>query len=96
MGIRSLALQHTLKTAADMIFQTLGTACPELLTIVMHVHGDSVHDSPKPHQPPAFIRFKQTDPFGRSTYVSAPIDARDIKSYEPCFSLLGSPALIYD
>lgn len=94
---RYLALQHVLKLAVDKIFQTLAPTCPDLLAIIMNVTGEFGYDLRyKPSWPPAFIRSKQTDPFGRAMYVGAPIDAHMIKDYEPCFDLLDPPAFIYD
>jgi len=86
--MRCLALQHVLRTAADMIFLTLAPTCPDLLIIVMDFKGDFYWDDPQEgRRSQAFIRTKHIDLIGQVTYASSPIEARKIKQYEPCYDL---------
>lgn len=95
--MRNLALKDVLKTAADMIFQTLTPTCPDLRVAVMDFWGSLGFDDFGRHLgQPLFIRSKQIDPVGHTTYVGTPIQARLIKRYESCFDLLDPPEVVYD
>lgn len=94
MEVRFGALQHALRTAADKIFQTLGPACPRLLVVIFDVVGDFYYEPF--HSLAVFIRSKQIDPVGRTTYGGAPIDAHQVKRYEPCCDLLDKEEFHYD
>jgi hypothetical protein len=94
--MRMLAVHHVMKIAADQIFQTLVPTCPGLMGVIFDVQGDWVTgDFGIPYEPPAFIRCKQADPAGQTTYVGTPVKAHLTKRYEPCFDLLDPPAFIH-
>jgi hypothetical protein len=74
--VRKLALHHVLKTAAEKICKTPVPTCPKFLAVILDLQVDcGLSAFGEPYTPPAFIRSKQIDPDGRSTYVGVPVKA---------------------
>jgi len=72
------------KVAADHIFASLAEPCPEFVALSIDINehfGAELECS-------AFLRSRQTDVFGRTTWVAQSIDARTLKYYVPCSDVL--------
>jgi hypothetical protein len=69
---------------ANHIFGTLASACPHLVAPAVEVvRGDGFVRNCG-----GFIRMKQIDMFGKTSYVGVPVEKKAIKYYVPCSEIL--------
>ena len=94
--------QRLAKSTADKILSELAGTCPELMVVVIEVEDDralaseSGSDSGSDNKimpeyedaTYAFIRSKQTDPYGNTSTVGMAVETHMVKHYEPCSDIL--------
>jgi hypothetical protein len=95
--------QRLAKSTADKILSELADSCPELKAVVIEIEddralaseSDSDLDSDDGKIMPeykdatyAFIRSKQTDPYGNTSTVGMAVETPMVKHYEPCSDIL--------
>lgn len=72
------------KVAADHIFESLAQTCPSLVALSFDLndaYGSAVYNVD-------FLRVRQIDIFGRTTYAARAVEIDTIKFYEPCSDIL--------
>lgn len=72
------------KIAADQIFDSLASACPVLVAIVI-----DYAENWDVWQRVGFVRSKQTDRAGNERFVGLPVDIKTIEDYTPYPDVLG-------
>ena len=89
--VHRLAFQLQLKKAVDQaklvashIFESLAPSCPHFAALVI----DTVREIGDVVESKGFVRSKQTDFFGNTTYVGVPVEKSAIKYYVPCSDIL--------
>lgn len=89
--VHRLAFQLQLKKAEDQaklvanhIFESLAPSCPHFAALVI----DTVREIGDVVESKGFVRSKQTDFFGNTTYVGVPVEKSAIKYYVPCSDIL--------
>lgn len=71
------------RLAADMIFDSLASSCPSLVALVIDASGAELHA-----RPVGFLRAKQLDLYGKTTFVGVPVPLRELVYHEPCSEIL--------
>lgn len=89
--VRSLRLdkackeaEEEAKVAANHTFEALGQTCPFFVALAVTVtepHGGSLSEL-------EFLRVKQTDLLGKTTFVARSVKSGTIRYYEPCSEIL--------
>jgi 3D (Asp-Asp-Asp) domain-containing protein len=69
---------------ANHIFGTLASACPHLVALVV----EAVREDGIVHDCGGFIRTRQIDMFGETSYVGVPVEKKAIKYYVPRSGIL--------
>lgn len=72
------------KVVADHIFEALGQACPFFVALAVDVNVPTGGTLSKLE----FLRVKQTDLLGKTTFVARSVESGTIKYYEPCSEIL--------
>jgi hypothetical protein len=76
------------RLAADLVFDTLTPHCPRFVALVVEFHTDS-GDSLGCVE---YLRSKQIDIIGKTTYVGQPVKRGTVRNFEPCSDVLQSVA----
>jgi hypothetical protein len=85
--LRTYRRETVIKRTVDKTFSALAVSCPDLTVVVLKVDGRTV-DKPEDDGTHPFLRSKQTDLHGQTTYVGVPVEQHMIKHYEPCSEIL--------
>jgi hypothetical protein len=75
---------RVIKSIVDKAFASLAISCPDLAVIVLATMGNFSADDGT-H---SFLRTKQIDLRGETTFIGMPIGHHMIKHYEPCSEIL--------
>jgi len=81
--------QRLAKSTADKILSELADSCPELTESDSDLNSDDGKMMPEYKDATyAFIRSKQTDPYGNTSTVGMAVETPMVKHYEPCSDIL--------
>jgi hypothetical protein len=75
---------RVIQSIVDKAFASLAISCPDLAVIVLATMGNFSADDGT-H---SFLRTKQIDLRGETTFIGMPIEHHMIKHYEPCSEIL--------
>lgn len=73
------------RAAADLVFDSLVPCCPWFVALALDLNTEHDSDSMCSVE---FLRSKQIDLFGKTSYVGRPVEQGTIKYYEPCSDVL--------
>lgn len=80
VDLQSERARNQARVTADFVFDSLAPHCPWFVALVMELNseeGDCIASV-------EYLRSKQTDAFGNTSYVGLPVKEGTVKYYEPC------------
>jgi hypothetical protein len=78
-------VKHQAKQAADLVFDNLSPHCPRFVALVLQLNEETVGECIEWLE---YLRWKQIDVFGNTTYAGHPVEGGTIEYHEPCSNVL--------